>query len=53
MLAGDRLREYRAIEVLERIGTPEAQKVLQTLADGAPGALTTETARGALERLKR
>jgi WD40 repeat protein len=53
VLVGDRLREYRAIEVLERIGTPEAQKVLQTLADGAPGALSTEASRAALERLKK
>ena len=38
--------------VLERIGTPEAQNVLETLARGAPGARETEEAKASLERLK-
>src|SRR5579883_2555091 len=36
--SGERLRIWRALEVLERIGTPEAREVLTTLANGAPGA---------------
>jgi WD40 repeat protein len=50
VLAGDRLRAFRAVEVLEHIGTPEARQVLQTLADGAPGALVTTSAQAALKR---
>jgi WD40 repeat protein len=49
-LRGERLRAYRAVEVLERIGTPEARTLLQALADGAPGALVTTSARAALKR---
>jgi hypothetical protein len=39
--------------VLERQGTAEARRVLQTLAGGAPGALPTREAEAALERLNR
>jgi hypothetical protein len=49
-LHGERLRCYRAIEVLEMIGTPQARQMLQTLAAGAPGALLTTSARAALGR---
>src|SRR5262245_50420146 len=49
-LTEEKLRAYRAIEILEHIGTPSAQQVLQRLADGAPGALATMAARKALER---
>jgi len=47
---GNRLRLVRAIEVLEKIDTPEARKVLETLAKGAAGALPTREAQAALER---
>jgi WD40 repeat protein len=50
VLQGDRLRAYRAVEVLELIGTPEARQVLETLAKGAPGALLTMSAQAALKR---
>jgi RNA polymerase sigma factor (sigma-70 family) len=50
VLHGDRLRAYRAVEVLELIGTPEARQVLQALAKGAPDALLTKSARSALNR---
>jgi WD40 repeat protein len=51
-LAGERLRAYRAVEVLERIGTTEARQALETLAAGAPGATLTTAAQAALRRLK-
>jgi hypothetical protein len=43
----------RALEVLEHIGTPEAQRLLQTLSKGAPGARLTQEAKASLERLAR
>src|SRR5439155_3174897 len=46
-LQGDKLQACRAIEVLERIGSPEARQALQALADGAPGAFSTMTAQAA------
>jgi WD40 repeat protein len=49
--APERLRTIRALEVLERAGTPEARRVLQALAAGAPGAWLTQDAKGALVRL--
>jgi WD40 repeat protein len=45
------LRGIRAADVLERIGTDAARKSLKALAGGAPGALVTQAARDALERL--
>jgi hypothetical protein len=51
VLQGERLRGYRAIEVLERIGTSDARQVLQNLADGAPATLLTTSAGSALQRL--
>jgi WD40 repeat protein len=50
ILEGDRLRDMRAVEILELIGTPEARQVLRTLADGAPGALVTTSAQAVLRR---
>jgi WD domain, G-beta repeat len=47
----DALRVLRAVEVLERIGTPASKRQLQALADGAPDAFITRTARGALARM--
>jgi RNA polymerase sigma factor (sigma-70 family) len=48
--SGERLREVRAVEALERIGTAEACSLMQTLADGAPGAVLTDNARRALRQ---
>lgn len=48
---GDRLRMVRAVEVIERAGTAEARALLTEWADGARGAVLTETARAALSRL--
>jgi hypothetical protein len=47
------LRLLRALEFLERAGTPEARQHLETLAQGAPGARVTREAKSALERLSR
>jgi RNA polymerase sigma factor (sigma-70 family) len=52
-LTGDRLRSARAIEVLERIGSEDARRLLQVLADGAPGASLTTQARASLRRSKK
>ena len=41
----------RAIALLEHIGNPEAKKVLERVAAGAPGARLTDEAAAALKRL--
>ena len=45
------LQMLRALEVLERIGTPEARQILLSLAKGAPEAALTQEAKASLERL--
>ncbi len=45
------VRTLRAIEVLERIGTPAARQVLRELARGAAGHRITEDAQQTLTRL--
>jgi RNA polymerase sigma factor (sigma-70 family) len=47
------LQRLRAVQVLERIGSPEARQVLEKLAGGAPSASETREAQAALERLAR
>jgi hypothetical protein len=49
--SGERLRLWRAMQVLEGIGTTEAQAVLKALAAGAPTSPVTKEAKAALERL--
>ena len=51
--APEDLRAVRAIEVLERIGTPEARDLLGRLAKGAAGARQTREAGESLARLNR
>jgi WD40 repeat protein len=51
VLTGKSLQAHRAVEVLERIGNPEARQVLTTLASGAAEAPLTVQARAALSRL--
>jgi WD40 repeat protein len=50
-VSGERLREMRALEVLEGIGTPEAKKLLDELAKGAAEAALTQEAKASLNRL--
>jgi hypothetical protein len=50
-LSAEQLREVRAVEVLEQIGTPSAQTVLSALAEGTAGARLTREAKASLERL--
>jgi hypothetical protein len=47
------LRQLRAIQALEQIGTPAARQVLRHLAGGTPLARETREARAALQRLER
>jgi hypothetical protein len=49
---GERLRILWAIEVLERIGSPDARKLLRSVADWAPEAPLTSQARASLKRLE-
>ena len=51
VLSPSQLRVLRAIEVLEQVGSPAAQQVLKTLAEGAPGARLTQEAKAALRRM--
>jgi hypothetical protein len=50
-LSPEQIRIVRAIEVLDKIGTPEAKQLLERLAGGAPGSLTTLQAQMSLDRL--
>jgi hypothetical protein len=49
----ERLRDHRALQALEHIGTPKAKEVLEALAADAPEARRTEEAKAALQRLGR
>ena len=51
--SADRLRSVRALEVLERVSTPEAKKLLAELAKGAPEAWLTREAKAALDRINK
>jgi hypothetical protein len=49
----DRLRQLRAVELLEGIATPAARDVLSKLAKGAAVAPLSREAAAALDRLRR
>ena len=51
--AGMPLQTWRALAVLERIGSDDARQVLDGLAKGDPDARLTQEAKAALERLQR
>jgi hypothetical protein len=50
-LKAEPLRNVRAVEVLERAGTPATRRVLERLAGGASDSRLTDEARAALSRL--
>jgi uncharacterized protein (TIGR03067 family) len=50
VVGGEMLRDLRAIDALEQMGTVEVLPILEALAKGAPGAPQTRHARSALER---
>jgi hypothetical protein len=52
-LSPAQLRQSRALEVLEQIGSPEARQLLQELAQGAAAARITRDARASLARLEK
>jgi WD40 repeat protein len=47
----ERLRQWRALEILEKAATPEAVALLKDLAGGVPSARLTQEARAVLVRL--
>jgi WD40 repeat protein len=52
-LTAEQVRIVRAVEVLETLRTADARQVLESLAQGAPGALTTRHAQAVLDRQAR
>jgi hypothetical protein len=49
--SAERIRILRAVEVLERIGTSDARRILARLAEGATEAQQTQEAKASLQRL--
>jgi RNA polymerase sigma factor (sigma-70 family) len=49
----EQVREARALELLEQLGTPEATDLLKALAKGAPEARLTNEAKAALHRAEK
>jgi hypothetical protein len=47
------LRDARAVEILESVATPDARRLLERLAGGAPDARLTREARASLDHLGR
>jgi hypothetical protein len=51
LLSPQQLYVLRAVEVLERIGSPEARRLMEALAEGIPEAHLTREAKASLHRL--
>jgi hypothetical protein len=51
VLNAEEIRIVRAIESLDKMNHADARALLQTLAQGAPGALTTRHAQWSLDRM--
>jgi hypothetical protein len=47
----EHLRELRAVEILEQIGTSSARLLLRTVAEGSQAARLTREAKASLDRL--
>jgi RNA polymerase sigma factor (sigma-70 family) len=47
----EQIYKVRAVEVLEQIGSPEARRLLESLASGVPEARLTREAKASLQRL--
>ena len=47
------IRDFRCLEVLENIGTPEARGIVEKIAKGAPGTRLTLEAEAALARMRK
>jgi hypothetical protein len=52
-ISPDQIRERRAVEALERMGSQEARELLQNLAKGAEESTTTQDAKAALARVEK
>ncbi len=50
---GERLRYWRAMQVLESMGTADAQNLLEMLSGGTPDSRVTQEAKATLRRLER
>ncbi len=50
-ITSEQVRAIRAIEALEYAATPQARRLLEVLAQGAPGARQTQEAKASLNRL--
>jgi hypothetical protein len=50
--SAESLRAFRAIEILERLGGPDARKIIETLTRGVPEARLTQDAKATLRRIR-
>jgi WD40 repeat protein len=48
----ERVRRWRALAVLEQIGSPEAKRLLELVANGPAGSIESDAAKSGLQRLQ-